>query len=277
MKKTFLKLGIMVAAVFALAAGVSALAAGVSALTVTRSDSAATSVKNAVSTSVASQTSPTSPTSQTSNKAAQTNQVLAAQTILANNVAEGTFGANTGGGNYIFPGGVAAYNFDAKGGMTLGIEGLPTSIAFTYADSAPVIRVEAGAFKFLRGGQYIFDNNIITTGSISANGAVAAYNFDAKGGMTLGTEGLPTEIAFTYADSAPVIRVEAGAFKFLRGGSYIFDNNVKTVGSIKANDYFAGNGSQGLSRKVSVKGSNNQNCSLTFTDGLLTATTCPAN
>jgi hypothetical protein len=271
MKKTFLKLGVISLAIVSLAAGVSALAAGVSALTVTKSDSMVTSVKSTVSNSVVNQTA------QTSNKAAQINQLPLAQPVLASNVAEGTFGANTGGGNYVFPGGVAAYNFDARGGMTLGTEGLPTSIAFTYADSAPIIRVETGAFKFLRGGQYIFDNNIITTGSVSANGAVAAYNFDAKGGMTLGTEGLPTSIAFTYADSAPTIRVESGAFKFIKGGSYIFDNNVRTVGSIKANDYIAGNGSQGITRKVSVKGSNNQNCSLTFIDGLLTATTCPAN
>lgn len=206
MKNTFLKLGVIVFAIFALAAGVSVLAAGVSALTVTKSDSAGTFVKSTVSASATNQTS------QTSNKATQVNQVSqTAQIVLANNVAEGTFGANTGGGNYIFPGGVAA------------------------------------------------------------------YNFDAKGGITLGTEGLPTEIAFTYADSAPAIRAEAGAIKFIRGGNYIFDNNVKTVGSIKANDYFAGNGSQGISRKVSVKGSNSQNCSLTFTDGLLTATTCPTN
>ena len=144
----------------------------------------------------------------TANAVATTATTL--QVIKADNVSEGIFGANTGGGNYVFSGGVSAYNFDAQGGLTLGTQGLPASIAFTYADNAPAIRVEAGLFKFIKSSQDWFDNN------------------------------------------------------------------VQTTGSLRANDYIAGNGSLGINKTISVKGSNNQNCSLTFSDGLLTATTCPA-
>lgn len=46
-------------------------------------------------------------------------------------------------------------------------------------------------------------------------------------------------------------------------------------GAIKGVDYYSGDGSQGLTRGVVVKGSDGNNCTLTFKDGLLTAETCP--
>jgi hypothetical protein len=198
--KKILKFGVLF---FVLATSV--VGASVYAAVTTLSDTASVSAKSITAVSATSRT--TNPvTSQATSQVIGTN----VQTIKADNVSEGTFGANTGGGNYVFSGGVSA------------------------------------------------------------------YNFDAKGGMTLGTQGLPTSIAFTYADNAPAIRVEAGSFKFIKSSLYLFDNNVQTTGSVRANDYIAGNGSLGVNKTVTVKGSNNQNCSLTFSDGLLTATTCPA-
>lgn len=46
-------------------------------------------------------------------------------------------------------------------------------------------------------------------------------------------------------------------------------------GTIKGTDYRSGDGSRGLTRNVTVKGSDGNNCILTFKDGLLTAETCP--
>jgi len=48
-------------------------------------------------------------------------------------------------------------------------------------------------------------------------------------------------------------------------------------GTLKANYYVAYNGQYGLTKTVKVKGNNNQNCDLNFTNGLLTATNCPTN
>jgi hypothetical protein len=97
---------------------------------------------------------------------------------------------------------------------------------------------------------------------------------DVDEGITLGAAGLPAGIAFTYADKAPLIRAGDGLLKFLNT-KYYFDNNLQVSGILQATDYKAGNGSLGLTKIYSVKGSNNQNCNLTFTDGLLTASTCP--
>lgn len=53
------------------------------------------------------------------------------------------------------------------------------------------------------------------------------------------------------------------------------DGNVLISGELLANDYFSGDGSQGLTVSITVKGSDSNDCILTFKDGLLTAETCP--
>jgi len=46
-------------------------------------------------------------------------------------------------------------------------------------------------------------------------------------------------------------------------------------GAIKGSDYYSGDGSQGLTCTVTVKGSDGNDCALTFKNGLLTNETCP--
>ncbi|MCK5122647.1 MAG: hypothetical protein KAQ87_00645 [Candidatus Pacebacteria bacterium] len=46
-------------------------------------------------------------------------------------------------------------------------------------------------------------------------------------------------------------------------------------GTIKGVNYQSGDGSQGLTNNITVKGSDGNDCVLTFKDGLLTAETCP--
>lgn len=55
------------------------------------------------------------------------------------------------------------------------------------------------------------------------------------------------------------------------------DANLRVNGTLKANYYIAYDGQYGLTKTVMVKGSNNQNCNLNFTNGLLTSTNCPTN
>ena len=106
-----------------------------------------------------------------------------------------------------------------------------------------------------------------------------------NGGITV-SRNLPSELRF-LPDRGPVLRTESNILKFIDGNTYYFDNKigVKTTnpqatldvnGSIRAVDYYA-NGNRGLSASYSLKGSNGQNCSQTFTDGLLTASTCPSS
>ena len=47
------------------------------------------------------------------------------------------------------------------------------------------------------------------------------------------------------------------------------------AGSLQAADFYSGDGSQGLTQDVTVKGSDGNNCVLSFKDGLLTGETCP--
>jgi len=46
-------------------------------------------------------------------------------------------------------------------------------------------------------------------------------------------------------------------------------------GAVRANDYYSGDYSQGLTTDIVVKGSDGNDCTLTYKDGLLTAETCP--
>jgi len=52
------------------------------------------------------------------------------------------------------------------------------------------------------------------------------------------------------------------------------DATLRVNGSIKANSYYAANGNVGLSNTYNLKASNGQNCAMTFSNGLLTASTC---
>jgi len=62
-----------------------------------------------------------------------------------------------------------------------------------------------------------------------------------------------------------------------RIGVGVYDPAVEldVDGTVRAVDYYSGDGSQGLTNTVTVKGSDGNNCVLTFKDGLLTAETCP--
>jgi len=55
------------------------------------------------------------------------------------------------------------------------------------------------------------------------------------------------------------------------------DATLRVNGSVKANYFIAYNGQYGVTKTVKVKGNNNQNCNLNFTNGLLTSTSCPTN
>jgi len=104
------------------------------------------------------------------------------------------------------------------------------------------------------------------------------------GGITV-SQSLPSVLSF-LPDRGPVLRADHNVLKFLDGEKYYFDNNVgiKTTnptatfhvnGTLKAGNYIASNGQYGLTKAYSLKGSNNQNCSMIFTNGLLTGSTCP--
>jgi hypothetical protein len=50
---------------------------------------------------------------------------------------------------------------------------------------------------------------------------------------------------------------------------------LEVNGTFQADDIYSGDGSQGLTQDIVVKGSDGNDCTLTFKDGLLTAETCP--
>jgi len=83
------------------------------------------------------------------------------------------------------------------------------------------------------------------------------------------------------------IRAEDSQMSFNYGSAYLFDNNVgigtvnpgyklEVNGAIKANGYYSANGKIGLSNTYNLKASNGQNCTMTFSNGLMTASNCPA-
>lgn len=51
--------------------------------------------------------------------------------------------------------------------------------------------------------------------------------------------------------------------------------NVYLKGDFRADNYFSGDNTQGGSVTITVKGSDSNNCDLTFKDGLLVSDTCP--
>lgn len=53
------------------------------------------------------------------------------------------------------------------------------------------------------------------------------------------------------------------------------DATLRVNGSMKANNYYSANGNVGISNTVKLRSTYNQPCTMTFENGLLTATTCP--
>jgi len=53
------------------------------------------------------------------------------------------------------------------------------------------------------------------------------------------------------------------------------DATLRVNGSIKANNYYAVNGKVGLSKSYSLKAFNGKSCTMTFSNGLLTSSSCP--
>lgn len=134
----------------------------------------------------------------------------------------------------------------------------------------------------------------VLPGSFGANaaGSYKDYSFPAHlvvgstlsagGGVTV-SQNLPSVLSF-LPDRGPVLRAESNILKFIGGNIYYFDSKVgiKTNnpqatldvnGSVNATDYY-GDGNRGLTASYTVKNNSGQNCILSFTDGLLTASTC---
>lgn len=187
--------------------------------------------------------------------------------VHAEDVVAGSFGANAGGGNYSFP-------------------------ASLYVGPNALINGLSGASYFNGGYVGIGTNNpteaLEVVGNIKLNpdpgvsGQIylGGYSYISKDLFLLNST---TSIQF---GNGAYMQQEPSAFKF--GGSSRFwfqglvgintanpDTTLHVNGSLKANSYYAANGSVGISNVYHLKANTGQNCTMTFSNGLLTASTCP--
>lgn len=77
------------------------------------------------------------------------------------------------------------------------------------------------------------------------------------------------------AKTARIYAVSNGDIQFFSGGSAGPGVTVNAAGQVDAQAGFRTNGTAGLTGPVVVKGSDGNNCTLTFTGGILTGNTCP--
>ena len=93
-----------------------------------------------------------------------------------------------------------------------------------------------------------------SVGMVGGAGAGAAYCYNEPAGDA-------TLVLENNAGTSRVVLRSVGA--------------SSVAGSLQAADFYSGDGSQGLTQDVTVKGSDGNNCVLSFKDGLLTGETCP--
>jgi hypothetical protein len=128
--------------------------------------------------------------------------------------------------------------------VKLGIAGAAETALHIESDAATVFTLESDATT---------GNQLLLRGKTNAN----------------------NQIIIGYDSDDDVARIatltQGTSFRPLEVGA----SRLQAVYEIQAADYFAGDGSQGLTVDVVVKGSDGNNCTLTYKDGLLTAETCP--
>lgn len=87
-------------------------------------------------------------------------------------------------------------------------------------------------------------------------------------------------------DRGPVLQLGDNMLRFIDGNTYYFDDKVgintqnpdatlRVNGTLKANYYIAYNGKYGITNSYNVKSPNGGNCTMSFTNGLLTSSSCP--
>ncbi len=189
----------------------------------------------------------------------QYNTTVTPKLVLAADVAAGQFGANVGGGDYSFPGflTVGKNLTVSKGQIKLYT---PTGSGTASAD---IVYTNVGPLAYLNfsgANRYVFDGIIESANSVAAgdmtiaNGRIKLYTPTGSG-----------------TSSADIIYLNAGPLAYLNfsgANRYVFD------GIIKAGNYMSSDGSFGVSQTYQVN--TNKPCEMTFKNGLLTYSSCPA-